>query len=414
MTELPKISIITPSFNQAEFLEQTIQSVLDQNYPNLEYIIIDGGSTDNSVEIIKKYENSLTFWCSEKDSGQSNAINKGFSRATGEIVAWMNSDDFYHPNVFQHIAELWVNAEEKPGLIFGDGTRSNKEGNNLENFWPRKPFFDLNALIYGIDYILQPTTFMNREYLLEVGLLDEDLHYCMDYDLWIKLGSKYQVLTTEKVIANSREYESTKTNTGGFNRIEEMRKMIKRYQPLEITPGIALSLMHTFRDFYQNQNGNFFTRDSLSSLEELITEISVSFTAFSNEGDGWPSQTSTDESIQLQAKKGMAGTLEDCNKVRTISPMEKLLLKLKNLCLPESEQPDFSKEQIESNQKRKIEIRCEMIDKLIDECIKLNNTCDDRLKLIKKLHSDHKHAANIIEKTENTLPFKIYRKFKPR
>src|SRR4051812_20683804 len=104
---LPKITIVTPSYNQGHFLEQTIQSVLDQNYPNLEYIICDGGSKDQSVEIIKKYEKHLAYWCSEKDRGQSHAINKGFERATGDIYAYINSDDFFHPGAFDRVAETW-------------------------------------------------------------------------------------------------------------------------------------------------------------------------------------------------------------------------------------------------------------------------------------------------------------------
>lgn len=118
--ELPKISIVTPSFNQGKYLEKTILSVLEQDYPNLEYIIIDGGSTDNSVEIIKKYEKHLAYWVSEPDRGQSHAINKGFGHATGEILGWLNSDDYYAPGAPQAIAEAFL-ANPDVGAIVGAG-----------------------------------------------------------------------------------------------------------------------------------------------------------------------------------------------------------------------------------------------------------------------------------------------------
>jgi len=125
----PKISIITPSFNQGKYLEETIFSVLGQNYPNLEYIIIDGGSTDNSVDIIKKYENQLTYWISEPDNGQSHAINKGFMKATGGILAWLNSDDMYLPGVLDYVAKT-INIEE-PGIYFGECIHMNYQDTKL-------------------------------------------------------------------------------------------------------------------------------------------------------------------------------------------------------------------------------------------------------------------------------------------
>src|SRR5690606_28750520 len=122
MSNLPKISIITPSYNQSNFLEETILSVINQNYPNLEFFVIDGGSTDHSVEIIKQYENKIDFWVSEKDNGQSHAINKGFKRATGTIITWLNSDDVLTPGILHKIAEKFSQLPDDVGLIYGGTT----------------------------------------------------------------------------------------------------------------------------------------------------------------------------------------------------------------------------------------------------------------------------------------------------
>jgi glycosyltransferase involved in cell wall biosynthesis len=130
MPNNPVISIVTPSFNQDQFLEQTISSVLGQGYTNLEYIIIDGGSTDNSVDIIRKYSNSLTFWKSERDQGQSDAINQGFQRATGDIVAWINSDDYYLPGILLKIIE-YFERHPQVDIVYGDLQVIDPSGNFL-------------------------------------------------------------------------------------------------------------------------------------------------------------------------------------------------------------------------------------------------------------------------------------------
>ena len=129
--ELPKISIITPSFNQADYLEETILSIINQNYPNLEYIIIDGGSTDNSVEIIKKHEKNIDYWVSEKDNGQSHAINKGFAKATGEILNWINSDDILAENALIKIAEAYLKRKNDNIVILGNGFEIDENGKVL-------------------------------------------------------------------------------------------------------------------------------------------------------------------------------------------------------------------------------------------------------------------------------------------
>lgn len=180
----PKISIITPSFNQAEFLESTINSVLSQNYPNLEFIIVDGGSDDGTVDILRRYERHLT-WTSEPDEGQAQAINKGFKRATGQIVAWLNSDDLYLPGTLSAVAGFLADRPEVD-LVYGDYYVIDLAGQVLLR--KKEIPFDYNILLYGLDYISQPATFFRRAIFDSIGLLDERLHYGLDWEYWLRLA----------------------------------------------------------------------------------------------------------------------------------------------------------------------------------------------------------------------------------
>lgn len=193
-SHLPLISIVTPSYNQAGFLEATIESVLSQNYPSFEYIVIDGGSTDGSVDIIKKYEKYIYFWCSEPDNGQCDAINKGFSHSNGEIMAWINSDDMYLPWAFKTVADIMTEIPEVKWLTtlnplywdyYGVCTGSrNLPGFSLEAFLdgcyvPYNP--------YGIGYIQQESTFWRRElWELSGGYISTELQLASDFELWTR------------------------------------------------------------------------------------------------------------------------------------------------------------------------------------------------------------------------------------
>jgi len=223
-----KVSIITPSFNQAPFLEECIKSVLNQDYPNIEYIIIDGGSTDGSIDIIKKYNDKLTYWISEPDNGQSHAINKGFKKATGDIVAWLNSDDLYFPDA---VSTAVTRFEENRDLtlFYGNCVFIDKNGSYIRYFTEIEPY-NQDRLLNFSDYIMQPTTFFSREKLVEVGYLDESFHYVMDWDLWCKLCKIGQVFYEDKLIAANRDYETTKTNTGGIDRLKEIYTLQKKHK----------------------------------------------------------------------------------------------------------------------------------------------------------------------------------------
>lgn len=221
MTAAPRISIITPSFNQGAYLEETIRSVLDQNYTNLEFIIIDGGSTDDSVEIIRRYEKHLAYWVSEKDSGQCDAINKGLRRSTGDIWAYLNSDDYYVPGAFEAVAKAFLENPEAQ-WVTGSGRYVDQSGAPLRLLAPTPVAGPVEAMIRweGPPYpvSVQVANFMRRGVLAKYGYFDESLHYCMDFDYSLRLVCDgVSPIILPMVLANARLHEQSKTVAFGRN-----------------------------------------------------------------------------------------------------------------------------------------------------------------------------------------------------
>ena len=179
------VSIITPSYNQGTFLEDTINSVLNQDYPNIEYIVIDGGSTDESLDIIKKYAEKLAYWESKPDKGQTDAINKGFARASGEILAWLNSDDLLLPGAVS-AAVNYLTANPNIGMVYGDAYFINKAGQKIGDFPAAKT--DYQKLRRGYVHIPQQASFFRAALWKQVGPLDPSFYFAMDYDLWVRLA----------------------------------------------------------------------------------------------------------------------------------------------------------------------------------------------------------------------------------
>ncbi len=245
MSKKTTIGIVTPSFNKARFLEHAIRSVLDQGYENLEYVIVDGGSTDGSLEIIRKYERHLAWWVSEPDRGQSDALNKGFKRLKADLVAWINADDYYVPGVFEKASRIFE-ENTGAGLIFGNGYRVERDGKIREPFCPIPVRFNLEALKLGLNFILQPATFFSRSALADVGYVTEDLHYVMDWDLWLKLAAKYRVIAVDEFLGCNREYAETKTLEGGFERWAEIQRMLEKHAGTSLTPGALCHLVDIF------------------------------------------------------------------------------------------------------------------------------------------------------------------------
>jgi glycosyltransferase involved in cell wall biosynthesis len=211
MPNLPLVSIITPSFNQANYLEATIQSVLGQDFPRIEYIIVDGGSTDGSVDVIKKHEGRLAWWVSEQDKGQTDAINKGFNRANGEILAWLNSDDTYNPGAIS-AAVKFLTENPDVAMVYADCDFINEQGAVIGKFNSAQT--DYRRLREGYVHIPQQTMFFRANYWRELGPLDPSFYFAMDYDLWTRIAAHAPIkYLPGQTWANFRLHTSGKTTS---------------------------------------------------------------------------------------------------------------------------------------------------------------------------------------------------------
>ena len=222
MQNNPRVSIVTPSYNQGQFLEQTILSVLNQDYANIEYMLVDGASTDNSLDIIRKYADKLAWWVSEPDSGQPEAVNKGWAKAGGEIIGWLNSDDLLLPDTISRMVKAF---EEHPeaGLVYGDAFSIDSQGDifNLMTFGD----WDLQNLMV-FDIICQPAVLIRREVLDKVGFLEQDLHYLMDHHLWLRLAQLAPMLYLPGPAAAARYHAAAKNVTAGAGFGQEAYKLV--------------------------------------------------------------------------------------------------------------------------------------------------------------------------------------------
>ena len=207
--DLPFISVVTPSYNQARFLEETLTSVRTQDYPRTEHIVIDGGSTDGSVDIIRRHAPHLSYWVSEPDRGQSHAINKGFAQAHGDVLAYLNSDDTYLPGALHKVGEVFAQYPDVD-LVYGDYVYTDVGGQPLRR---RHVFASISyeSLLYH-DYLGQPAVFFRRSLFERVGPLDESLHYCMDWDLFLRMWRVCRPRHIPLVLATYRLDHAAKSN----------------------------------------------------------------------------------------------------------------------------------------------------------------------------------------------------------
>jgi len=248
----PLVTIVTPSYNQAEYLDQTINSVLGQDYPNLEYLIVDGGSTDGSLEIIHKYADRLAWWVSEPDKGQADAINKGLARATGKYVAWLNSDDLYLPGTIQKAVETLEKFPDT-GLVYGNLLSINARGEHVNTIQYR-PFALEDLLAFFI--IGQPTVFMRRSVLEKVGYLSEEYHFLLDHHLWLRFASESSLKYIPRPWAAARYHPSAKNmqaehfGAEAFRILDWARTQPKMAAVIEQSEDRILGGLHRFNAHY--------------------------------------------------------------------------------------------------------------------------------------------------------------------
>lgn len=233
----PKISIVTPALNQVDFIERTVRSVLEQGYPNLEYIVVDGGSTDGTLDILRDYRSKLIL-ISEKDKGQTSAINKGLRIATGEIVAYLNSDDLYLKDSLFKVAKafidkpeaLWISGRCK--IIDGEDKEIRQGITSYKNFW-------LNHYNYFVllvlNFISQPATFWKSQVIKELDYLDESLYYVMDYEYWLRIGKKYKPYILKDYLAGFRIQRKSKSILGFQKEFLEEYNVARRYTKSNLT-----------------------------------------------------------------------------------------------------------------------------------------------------------------------------------
>jgi len=230
----PLVSVVTPSFNQGAFLEETILSVLSQQYPNLEYLVLDGGSSDGSVDVIRRHAERLAYWASEPDGGQADAVNKGFARATGEILGWLNSDDTYEPGAVRAAVETFC-AHPEADALYGDCAYVDEAGKPLTVF--RGQPFDLAAYLTTEGFIHQPTVFFRRRVLEQIGFLDPAFHLCLDYEYWLRIGLACRWHYVPRTMARFRLHPLGKTRARSAEfLVERLRCLDRLFSDRRIPP----------------------------------------------------------------------------------------------------------------------------------------------------------------------------------
>lgn len=251
MQHWPRISVVTPSFNQAAFLERTIRSVLDQDYPSLEYLVVDGGSSDKSAVIIKKYAGRLTWWCSERDEGQAHAISKGFDRSTGEVLCWLNSDDILLPGALRAVGTFFRDhpaAEVVNGSAFYINASDRPVGSGLQSSYTHGVRASAQRFrFYGQDGVYQQATFWRRDPYFAVGGVRKEFIFAMDLDLFTRLATRQRFHVIPRYLACFRIHAANKSSTIEDVRRKEVLSIRSQYGVLEAHPVRRFGLYWWYR-----------------------------------------------------------------------------------------------------------------------------------------------------------------------
>ncbi|MFN7942969.1 MAG: glycosyltransferase family 2 protein [Thermoanaerobaculia bacterium] len=242
-TSCPWVTIVTPSLNQGRYLGDAIASVVAQDYPHLEYLIFDAGSHDETAAVAARHAGRLTF-VQEPDRGQSHAINKGFARARGEIVQWLNADDRLEPGAVAAVVEAFRRAPAA-AAVHGHGYAVDAGGQPLGASYRAPQPFDLRRLVRVCDTLAQPCVFLRRAAVLEVGGLDESLHWSMDWDLYLRLAFRFPFAPVDRTLAAWRDSPDTKTRSGGVRRFRELARVLRRHGGRRFPPAYLLYLAQT-------------------------------------------------------------------------------------------------------------------------------------------------------------------------
>ena len=272
---LPLVSIVTPSYNTGIFIEETILSVKNQTYPHIEHIIMDAGSTDGSVDIIRKYEGTYNMsWISEPDKGQSDAINRGWQKSRGEIICWLNSDDTYLPQTVETAVDFLENHPDA-GMVYGECHIINENSAITGRCQAR--VFDLKRMLCRGNLIPQPATFWRRDVLNEVGELDTELHYSMDFDYWLRIALKYNIAYIPQYLANFRRCPGTKSVSQSASfALDQLHVVNKLYALPELPPEVKQLERHSYsRAYYQIGLGYYSQRHMKTARKYLFQAIKL-------------------------------------------------------------------------------------------------------------------------------------------
>ncbi|HEY2943207.1 MAG TPA: glycosyltransferase family 2 protein [Vicinamibacteria bacterium] len=330
----PRIGLVIPSFNQGRYLAQALDSIFGQGYPALDVVVMDGGSTDETVDVIRSFEKRLTFWKSAPDAGQAAAVNEGATHCRGELLAWLNADDFYLDRSLWTVARAHQ-ARPGAGLYIGNGMRYDQQEARYMPFCRRHLALNRRALTEGLDYVLQPATFFSRKAWDEVEGLRAALHYCMDWDIILRIARRHPAVLINEFLAASREHDETKTRRGKLPRVFEIVRMIRDHSEGQITAG---GLHYLFEALLES--GDALPSGARRHLVSAFASVHERFQREFGNADGFPEKGDPQDTVFMP--------LVGSSKLSALEPAEKSPLPSISLVMPSFQHARFLGRAIDS------------------------------------------------------------------